>query len=744
MGAPSTPAAQPSAGRTGDRQRARRVRRRRTPVVLQNEVTECGAACLRSVLAYYGRWVSLGELRTACSVGRDGSSAADILRAARSYGLHAQGWRRPLARIHLAPLPAILFWELNHFVVLEGVGRGRYQLNDPASGHLVVDAKTFDRGFSGIVLQFAPGPEFRPSGKPPGVLRRLWAWLRDFKPALLLTTLVGLLLALSSLAVPLLLTVLVDQVLARDQVAWRGAMIGLMGGLGVATYLLAWWQLRGLRRLAVRIGIIRSDQFLTHLFRLPMQFFTTRLAGDLMTRMQLIDSIARQGAGQLVSVVVELVMTLAFLGVMIAYQPMLAGAVLLLGILGGVLVRLLARLRTDHNHRLRRQHGLLIGMAMAGLRTIQSIRATAAENSFFSRWSGYQANELNARQSFEELRHVVDAVPGLFLVLGSALVLGLGGGQVVAGTMSIGMLIGFYVLAGNFLRPIGRLVQFTNELQTMDADLQRVEDVLSVPAAEPAGADAAIPDGRIATLDGRLRLTGRVELRNVTFGFQPNKPPLLENFSLLIEPGQRVAVVGSTGSGKTSLMRLVAGVYRPWSGEILFDGHRAEEIPRAVLAASVGMVDQHPVLFDATVRENLTFWNPTVPDKHVVAAARDADLHDTIVARPGGYDARIEENGRNLSGGQQQRLEIARALVHNPSLLILDEATSSLDALTEVRIDGAVRRRGCSCLIVAHRLSTIRDSDLIVVLERGTEVQRGRHEQLMAEGGLYRRLVSDA
>ena len=721
--------------------RARRARRR-TPVFLQNHPTECGAACVRSVLAYFGKWVSLDELREACSVGRDGSSAADLLHGARAYGLDARGWRRTREGMRQAPLPAILHWEFTHFVVLEGFRAGRYHLNDPSFGHLVVDEETFDRGFTGVVLHLEPGPEFEPNGKPPGAVRRLWSWLRDYKPALVLATLFGLLLGLSALATPLLLSVLVDHVLAREQYAWRGVVIGAMVALGGVTYLLTLLQLQAIRRLAVAISVTRSDRFLTRLFRLPMQFFTGRLAGDLMDRMHLIDSLALKGAGQLVVVVVEVVMCVAFLAAMVAYHPLLALAVLLLAVLLGVLARGLARLGTAYNHRARREQGLLLGMAMAGLRALESIRATASENGFFARWSGYQARELNARQSFEELRHVVHALPGLFHVLGSALVLGVGGWQVIAGNLTVGALMAYYVLAGNFLRPIGRLMQFTVELQTMAAHLQRLDDVFEAPVeAEPG--DGGHRPGTVATLNGRLRLTGQVELRDVTFGYQRNQPPVLRKVNLTIRPGERVAVVGPSGSGKTSLALLIAGVYQPWSGEILFDGHLLQDIPRDVFAASVGMVDQHPVLFRATVRENLTFWNPTVPDQHVVAAAHDACIHDVIVTRPGGYDALLEERGRNFSGGQQQRLEIARALALNPTLLILDEATSSLDAVTEVRIDNALRRRGCACLIVAHRLSTIRDSNLIVVLMHGRELLRGRHDELMAAGGLYRKLIGD-
>ena len=734
----STSLSSPKAKVTGGR---RYARRRRTPMFLQCEPVECGAACLRSVLAFHGRWVPIEELREACNVGRDGTSSADLLRVARQYGLEAKGWRRSMRRIHLSPMPAILFWQFNHFVVLEGVDGDRCHINDPARGHVVMSEEAFDRSFTGVVLQMKPGPKFQTNQKPPGALRRLWPLLGGFRPALALAALYALLLALAALVAPLLLTLVVDHVLPEQQTAWNLPVISLMFGLGLATYLLTWLQLRALRRLAVGVAVTHSDKFITHLLRLPIEFFNYRLAGDLMSRMQIINDIAQKGAGQLIGLVVEVLMGIVFLGVMFAYSPSLALAVLTLAVLGGLLMRHLAQRSADYNYQFRRERGILSGMAMAGLRRLELIRATASENSFFTRWGSLQANELKARQSFEELRHVVDALPGFVIMLGSVLVLGLGAWQVMAGDMTLGMLMGFYVLAGHFLRPVGRLAQFNNELQSIKGDMGLLDDVFNAPiSGQPE--DSSSEDGQLATLDGRLRLTGHIELRNVTFGFHRNKPPLIENFNLTIRPGERVAVVGPSGAGKTSLSLLVAGVYQPWSGEILFDGHRLEEIPRELFAASLGVVDQHPMLFHGTILENLTFWNTAVPEDQVVNAARDADIHYTIVDRPGRYDAPVEENGRNFSGGQRQRLEIARALVNNPSVLVLDEATSALDAITEVRIDNALRRRGCACLIVAHRLSTIRDSDLIVVMKGGKEVQRGSHEALMATDGPYRKLVN--
>lgn len=721
----------------------RRMQRRlRTPLVMQLEAVDCAAAALGIILAHFGRRVSLEELRERCGVGRDGSNADDLVRAARSYGLEATGWRREPHQLEKLPVPMILFWAFNHFVVLEGIGDGRYYLNDPASGHRVVDDDTFDRDFTGVALVFEPGATFHPGGDPPGILRRLWPWLREFKSTLVFAAMCGLLLAVTLLALPLLLSVFVDHILSGRQAGWNGVLVGATVAAGGVTYLLTWLQMRALRKLVVRLSISQSDRYLTRLFRLPIQFFAHRFAGDLASRIQLIDQVATVGGGQLIGLVIELVMGVAFLALMVAYDVPLALTVAALGVLCIMLMRAVTRVRRDQNHRVRHEQGVFTGVGMAGLRAIDTLRATAQENDFFSRWSGNQARELRARQEFVELGHVTGALPILFQMLGAAAVFGLGGWRVMAGEMTIGMLMGFYVVAGHFLRPVGRFVQFSDLLETLEADLRRLDDVFKAPEEATLHVKKAGSSPKVVTFAGRLRLMGRLEMRHVTFGFQRYRPPLIEDFNLTIEPGQRVAIIGPSGSGKSTLARLAAGVHRPWSGEILFDGHARDDIPREVLSASVSLVDQHAVLFAATVRDNLTMWNATAPDALLTAAAQDAAMHEEIIARPMAYDSDVEEGGRNFSGGQRLRLEIARSLVNNPSVLILDEATSALDTVTELRVDDGLRRRGCTCLIIAHRLSTIRDSDRIIVLDKGRIVEQGTHDELNAvEDGFYRRFL---
>ena len=507
-------------------------------------------------------------------------------------------------------------------------------------------------------------------------------------------------------------------------------------------YLLTWLRERCLRLLSLRISLERAERFITRLFKLRTEFFAHRYAGDLTARMQSVNEIATVATSQFVGIGIELVASLLFVALMAVYDLLLAGVIVALGVASGLLTRAATRSRIEENRRLQREAGHMQGAGMNGLRSIDMLQAVAAENDFFVHFTGLQARELLARQRFAELGHVVTALPSLFMIAGSAAVLGLGGLRVMSGEMTLGAMMAFYMLATNFLLPIGRFVQFADLFQVLEGQLQRLDDVFRAPE----DAILARPDAKLAerppAFARRLRLAGRVELRNVTFGYKTTEEPLLKDLSLVIEPGQRMAIVGPSGSGKSTLASLVSGIHRPWSGEILFDGQPLAEVPRDLLTDSVSLVDQHIFLFTGSVRDNLAMWDRETPDQDIVAAAKDADIHAEIIARPQGYDAPVLEGGRNFSGGQQQRLEIARALVSNPTVLVLDEATCSLDPLAEMRIDDALRGRGITCLIIAHRLSTIRDSDLIVVLDCGREAQRGTHQDLMADvDGLYRRLM---
>ena len=732
----------PRSARGNSPARPKRSSRVRTPIVLQHEEAECGAASLGTILSYYRRWVPIDELRKSCAVNRDGSTALDLAQAAQKYGLMVDAWRKEIDDLATMRLPAIIFWEFNHFLVLERIGKGKYYLNDPANGRRTVSKETFHHAFTGIILELQPGPDFVPGGSRRGIMRKAWPWLRNVKGTLAFAMLCGLLLAVTTLISPILLTVFIDNVLLGSD-RQLGSYVALLAiFIVILIYISSWMQHRSIQRLATRLSAVNAEKTLSHLFRLPSKFFAHRLVGDMTSRVQLIDDIAAVMSKQLIIVMIELTMSCLFLVLMIIYDPILAFAIMSLAIANAVLTRIATKRRNDENLQMRHEQGYLAGVTAFGLRNIESLRATAGENDFFGRWSGYQARELTARQKFAELGYITASLPNLFLLLAAAITFGLGGWRVESGDLTIGSLIGFYVLSIGFLQPVGRLVQSADAFQILDSELQRIED-MTAAEEDPLLAKFSESDSqRITTLNGRLRLVGRLEMRNITFGYRPNHDPLIEDFNVTIEPGQRVAIIGSTGSGKSTLLKLATGEYTPWSGEVLYDGLPVKDIPRQIFTDSVAVVDQHIFLYSGTIRDNLTMWNPAASDAQIVSAVRDANIHSEIVSRTAGYDSVVTEDGTNFSHGQRQRLEIARALVSEPAILLLDEATSRLDAVTEMEIDMALRRRGCSCLVVAHRLSTIRDCDQIVVLDGGKVAQRGTHDELIADAtGLYRRLV---
>ena len=732
----------PQAASRGARDRAASEpskRRVTTPLLLQMHATECGAACLGSILAYFGRWVPLTELREKCEVSRDGSSAASLSRAARHYGLECRGLSVRAESLKKLPLPLILFWQFSHFVVLEGFDARNFHLNDPATGRRTLSAEEFTKSYSGIALQFKRGADFKPGGERPGLFSRLRTLLAGSWNVLTGVLACGLMLTLLALLVPASLGVFVDDVL-ENHGPWSGLVAALLGG-GVLVYVLSLLKHRFLKRLAVRISVVGSNRGLSRLLRLPVEFFEHRLVGDLTDRVSSIDRIAKNLTEQFLVLLIDMAMSAVLLVAMLACDVLLTLIVVLLALLHGLLAHFLNSHRNVRAQAMRREQGLLIGFGMQMLSHADNLRMTGSDDRFFSRWSGQQARELRARQLYSELASVNTALPGLVAALRSAAVLGIGGSLVMSGAMTLGTLVGFYILAEMFLAPVGRFLEFADKRHALETDLQRLEDV-SETAEDPAFSRRSPESESIPTFNGRLQLAGRLELRDVTFGYNKSRPPLIKDFNLVLRAGQRVAVVGPSGSGKSTLARLVSGICQPWSGQILFDGHPRDEIPEEVLRRSISMVDQEAVLFSASVRDNITLWNPAVPNEVIIAATRDACIHEEILLRPHGYATLVEESGVNFSGGQRQRLEIARALVGHPTVLVLDEATSALDAATEEYVDDALRRRGVTCLIVAHRLSTVRDCDQIIVLDKGVEVQRGTHDELMAaEDGAYFKLV---
>ncbi len=702
-----------------------------TPTMLQMEAVECGAASLGIILGYHRRFVPLEELRVACGVSRDGSKASNILKAARKYDFVATGYKKEIESLRALKPPYIVFWNFNHFVVVNGFGKDKVFLNDPAVGPRVVTALEFDMAYTGVVLVFEPTSQFRSSGLPPRAFRGLPRRLRNSRLALGYAVVATLALALASLVIPVFSRVYVDDFLVAGKQKWLIPLLILMTLVVGIKALLTLLQQLILLKMETKLAVSSSAEFLWHVLSLPMEFFSQRYAGEVSGRVQLNDQVAALLAGNLATNFVNVLFVGLYALLMFHYDVMLTWIGIFAGLINVIALQQMSRRRKDQNIRLLQERGKLTGVSMAALQLIETVKSTGAESDYFSRWAGYQAKVVNAEQELGVSSQILSTIPVLVTGVAGVAVLAAGSLRVMNGFLTVGALVTVQALMSSFLEPINRLVDLGGTLQEAEGDLGRLEDVVQYPRP-PLPKDKG---------GDRRPLSGKLELRSVTFGYSRLDPPQLKNFSLTLHPGQRIALVGGSGSGKSTVAKLVSGLYQPWEGEILFDDQLREDIAPGVLPASVAMVDQDIVIFGGTIRQNLTLWDETIPEATVMQAAEDAVIHGDIAGRTGGYDSLMEEEGRNFSGGQRQRMEIARALTANPRLLILDEATSALDTQVERMIDDQLRRRGCTCLIVAHRLSTVRDCDEIVVLSEGSIQQRGTHDSLMEAGGLYADLV---
>lgn len=722
----------------------RRSIRVKTPTLLQMEAVECGAAALGIILGYYGRIVPLAQLRQECGVSRDGSKASNMVKAARNYGLEAKGFKKELSQLQDLRLPYIVFWNFNHFVVVEGFRNQRVYLNDPGTGPRHVSLQEFDEGYTGVVLVMEPSTEFSKGGRKPSMVLSLWSRLQGAEGALVYCIVAGFFLTVVGLVVPVFSQVFVDDILVQGRQLWLRPLLWAMAIAAILQGSLTLLRLRYLRRLKIKLAVGMSSRFLWHILRLPVGFYAQRFAGEISNRTTLNDQVADVLAGQLATTIIDTVMVLFYALVMMQYDWVLTLIVVSFAAVNVLTLQWISRQRVDANQRLIQEYGKAAGLSIAALQSIETLKASGLESDFFSRWSGYYTKALNSQQELGVTNQTFSVLPTLLSTLSSMLLLVVGGLRVVDGHLSIGMLIAFQGLMFNFQQPVNNLVNFGTTLQELEGNLIRLDDVLdnSIRKAEGTGEAEKAGGAKSSSFPYLLpKLQGYVELQNITFGYSRLESPLIENFNLSIKPGQRVALVGGSGSGKSTIAKLVSGLYQPWAGEIYFDGQSREQIPQQLLTNSVAMVEQEILLFGGTVRDNLTLWDTTVPDKNLMRACQDAEIADVILSMSGGFDAELIEGAANLSGGQRQRLEIARALVNNPSILVMDEATSALDAETEKNIDQNLRRRGCTCIIVAHRLSTIRDCDQIIVLERGKVVQQGTHQELWHIDGVYSRLL---
>jgi len=715
-----------------------RGNRKKVPTILQMEAVECGAASLAMICAYYKKFLPLEQLRVDCGVTRDGVKASNMMKAARRYGFQARGFRKEPADLKTMPLPAIIHWNFNHFVVLEGFAGDQVFINDPGSGPRTVSEEEFDLAFTGVILTFEPGPEFQPSGKKNSFIDSLRDWLSGSRVAITYLILIGLLLVIPGLIVPAFSKIFIDDILLGGKSNWLKPLLWGMGAVVILQAVLTWLQQHYLLKMETKTAVSNAGKFFWHIFRLPVEFFQQRSVGDITNRMQSNDQVAAFLSRELAETAIGLLTIVFYFVVMLQYSVVLALVSLLMASLSIAYLLYSSNKIETLNKKLLQDKGKVMGFSVSGLYIIETLKASASESDFFAKWSGYHAKEINSQQRLGKTTQVLLQLPEFLSEFANVIVLFVGGLIIINGHLTIGSLIAFQGLLGSFMTPVNGLTQMGMDMKHVQGDINRLEDVFKYNLDENVSREVEVENQD----EAYQQLEGYIEVKDLSFGYNPWDPPLIENFNFCLKPGSRVALVGGSGSGKSTIARLISGIHEPWSGEILFDGQPRENLPRSVMVNSMAVVDQDITLFDGTIKENLTMWDTTISEFSIIRAAKDACIHDDINIRDKGYDHRVSEGGANFSGGQRQRLEIARALAGNPSILVLDEATSALDAHTENLVDENIRRRGCTCLIIAHRLSTIRDCDEIIVMDRGKIVERGTHDELKNAGGLYAQLIS--
>ena len=711
--------------------------RAKVPVVMQMETLECGAASLAMVMAYYGKWVPLEQVRLDCGVSRDGSNAKNVLVAARSYGFEAQGFRCEVGALKKdMSYPCIIHWNFNHFVVLDGFKGDWAYLNDPARGEVKVSMEEFDRSFTGICLQITPGPDFQPGGKPKSTLafaRKRLVGAGAAVAFVMLSSVIGYLFGIIN---PIFSRFFMDRLLTGENRELLMPFIVLMSVMAVAQVIVAWIQAIYELKISGKMALVGSSTFMWKVLRMPLEFFTQRMAGDILQRQGTNASIAATLVNTFAPLLLNTIMMFFYLIVMLRYSVMLTMVGIVTIILNLLMSQIISAKRVNITRVQMRDSGKLVAATVSGIQMVETIKASGAENGYFQKWSGYQASVNAQSVKYAKLNQYLGLIPALLTTLADAAVLILGVWLSMQGSFTLGKVMLFQGFLSSFMAPATTLISAGQMIQEMRTEMERVEDVMEYPT------DSAFAELPLDEDADYSKLTGQIDIKDVSFGYSRLGKPLIQNFSMSMKPGSRVAFVGTSGCGKSTLSKLISGLYQPWSGEILFDGKPISEIDRSVFTGSVAVVDQDIVLFEDTIANNIKMWDESIEDFEMILAARDAQIYDDIMAREGGFYGKLTEGGKDLSGGQRQRLEIARVLAQDPSIIIMDEATSALDARTEYELVKAVKDRGITCIVIAHRLSTIRDCDEIIVLDHGLVTERGTHDELMALGGAYTELIA--
>lgn len=709
----------------------------KVPVVMQMEALECGAACLCMIAAYYKKWLPLTQVRSDCGVSRDGSIAKNILNAGRSYGFKAAGYRLEPASLGALPMPAIIHWNFNHFVVLCGVdfGKGKVYINDPARGRVVVSMEEFDQSFTGIALTFVPTEEFKPEGKQKSVLTFAKRCLKGAMKPFILAVLISIALTAVGMLSPLFNQIFLDNLLSGSNPEWFYPFLGILLVALLVQVLIEVIQSVYWLKIEGKFSLTSSATFMWHVLRLPMEFFSQRYVGDIVSRQESTASIALTLIKKIAPIFIKIVSMFMYLFFMLRWSWVLT----LVGVFATVLNMLVARYTSNKMLNFQRasagNQGKIISVTYTGFEMIETIKSTGAESGYFERWAGFFSKQNNDNVAISKFNQYIGVLPEFIDSIADLVLLFSGVYLIIHGHFTIGMLMAFQSFLERFLAPIGDVIDIYSSFVSMRCEMERVEDVLDYPV------DVEEKEFKLDKSSGERKLKGEVDVENLTFGYSKLGNPLLSNFSMHLKPGSWVAIVGGSGSGKSTLAKLITGLYKPWEGKITFDGQTKEEIDSYRFHSSVSIVDQEKVMFHDTIKNNIKMWDDSIEDFAVMMAAKDSDIHSAIVSRPEGYNHVLKEGGKDFSGGQCQRIEIARALAQEPSIIILDEATSALDAKTENIVMNNIRRAGCTCIVIAHRLSTVRDCDEIIVLDKGNVIERGTHDQLMNNNGKYKELV---
>ncbi len=711
------------------------AKKQKVPVVMQMEALECGAACLCMIAAYYKKWIPLTQVRADCGVSRDGSVAKNILNAARSYGFEAAGYKVEPESIDSLHFPMIIHWNFNHFVVLCGINRksGKVYINDPAQGRITVSMEQFDQSFTGIALTVIPTEDFKPEGKPKSV----WSFAKRCLKGALMPFILAVLLSVVAMVIdltnPIFGKIFIDNLLSGSNIEWLYPFLGMMLVVLLVQVLVGiiksvyWMKIQG------KFALTSSAEFMWHVLRLPLEFFSQRNVGDIVSRQGSTGDVAMTLIAKIAPLFIGAAQIVLYLGLMIHYSWALTAIGVLTAVLNMLVTRYTSNKMLDYQRMSSANQGKLMSVTYAGFEMIETIKSTGAENGYFERWAGFYTKQNNANVEISNFTQYFSLIPDLLKSFSDIAIQVSGIYLIMRGQFTIGTLTAFTGFLGSFWSPVCDFIDVYQNYVQMRCDMERIDDVLEYPTDVAEYSNFDPKDDK--------KLKGKVEVDNITFGYGKLAKPLLTDFSMKLEPGNWVAIIGGSGCGKSTIAKLVTGLYKPWKGAVKFDGLTKDEIDPYKFHSSVAIVDQEKVMFHDTIKNNITMWDGSIEDFAVMMAAKNSDIHEAILSRPDGYNHVLVEGGKDFSGGQCQRIEIARALAQEPTIIILDEATSALDAKTENKVMQNIRKSGCTCIVIAHRLSTIRDCDEIIVLDNGVVVERGKHDDLMAKGGKYKELV---